>query len=261
MKLSVVCPTFNSEDYVRGALESVINQTVPPYELILSDDGSIDRTIELLESYSEIANDKFKYKILTNTHRGPGATRNSAILAADGDWIAFLDSDDEWEKNKLSEMIKIISKYPAVNFICHNEICVRKNGISFVYDYGKNYNKSKSLMNQLYFRNMFSTSAICCKKELLLNNGLFDETLMSAQDYELWLRLSPHLNIFFSDMILGKYIEREGNITSGNMIKRMINEFKIALWHRKNITHIQRLIKFARICASFTNQFFQSLYR
>ncbi len=262
MKISVICPTYNSEKYIEKTLSSVFKQSRLPDELILVDDGSTDRTTELLESQRELSKDKLKVIIITIQHKGPGAARNKGIKVASGDWIAFLDSDDVWKTNKLAEIERVITSQSKVNFICHDEIFIKKNGKRKIMRYGRNYREELSLFKQLYYSNMFSTSAVICKRSLLLEHGLFNEELQSAQDYELWLRLSSKIEPLFIHSELGYYIERDGNITSGSLIKRLNNEFKIAWKYSDKSSNKEIFMRLMRIIGSYTRQFFSRiLYR
>ena len=131
---------------------------------------------------------------------------------------------------------------------------IKKNNSKKIMFHSKNYNNKKPILEQLYYANFFSTSAVVCKKNLLDENGYFDESLQSAQDYELWLRLSPKINVSFLKEVLGEYIERSGNITSGNLRYRMLNEIKIALKHRHGIPKYLVILRFIRILLSYLKQ-------
>ena len=254
-KISVVCPTFNSALFVENTLASVLTQKLPPHELIISDDGSSDNTVEVVENYLRKYSVAFSWRVIRNSHRGPGATRNVGILNAEADWIAFLDSDDLWEENKLELIANAINSNPDVNFICHDELCIEKNGNTFNLIYGDRYRLDRSLTSQLYLANMFSTSAVVCRRDLLIEHGGFDETLFSAQDYELWLRLSQSIRPLFVRKILGRYVIREGNITSGNLLGRMRNELRVAWMHRAMVPPALVITRFARIIISFLRQY------
>jgi len=253
--ISVVCPTFNSTDFIDQTLDTVWDQSRLPDELILSDDGSGDTTVEHLRKRIDQRGDGIRCQVLANPHRGPGAARNTGIRAATGDWIAFLDSDDIWTPEKLARMEAAIEAQPEANFFCHDELRVEKNGRTTPLIYGRRHRPDRPLPPQIYHANMFSTSAVVCRRELLLQHGLFDETLMSAQDYELWLRLSPHIQPVFIHEPLGQYREREGNITSGKLLRRMRNELKIAAMHRDMVGPHRMLIRVARILLSYTRQY------
>ena len=138
-----------------------------------------------------------------------------------------MDSDDYWEKNKIELIDKYINQNKKVNFFCHDENVFKINGTKSISNYSK-YFRVTFLYLTNYIIKIFSTSAVVCKKILFSKNNLFNTNLMSAQDYELWIRISDKINLLFVPKILGNYIERKGNITSGNLYKRMLNEIIIA---------------------------------
>lgn len=252
-KISVICPVYNSAQFITRTLEGIFSQNMKPYELILSDDGSTDSSLrvisEVLGEYSNIP-----VTVLKNPHRGPGAARNAGINNAKGEWIAFIDSDDIWKSNKLEKVSEIILQNKQVNFICHAEEHLFLNGSIEILDYGAWYDPNKSLTLQLYNKNLFSTSAIICKRKLLMDVGLFDEKLMSAQDYELWLRLSSHIQPYFIREVLGTYLDRQGNISSKNALRRWKNMVIIALRYRHQVNMPAFLHKILRTSASMLLQ-------
>lgn len=228
---SIICPTFNSAAFVERSIESVIAQTFQNFELILIDDCSTDNTCKVLETIIQQYPDK-QIKLLREPHRGPGATRNAGIRAAEGKWIAFLDSDDVWVPEKLVRVHDAILKNPAVNFLCHDEQHIHLDGTNNIINSSAWYNPNVALPRQLYRCNLFSTSAVVCSKELLMDMGMFNECLMSAQDYELWLRLSEQMNVYFINETLGAYYDRKGNISSQKRFRHLINMYKIYFAHR-----------------------------
>ena len=255
IKISVVCPVFNSSHFIEKTLEAIVNQSFLPYEVLISDDGSQDTTLQVIKHFVGNRGGNLTWHIIENKHKGPGAARNSGINKASGDWIAFLDSDDLWAKNKIERITQAIISYQQMNFFCNDELLVRKNGNVKLLTYGRNYNKKFNLQPQLYLANMFSTSAVTCQRDLLVKHGYFDESLMSAQDYELWLRLSPFIKLKFVNEVLGKYIERDGNITSSGLVRRFINEIRIAFIHRKLVSNTLVFIRLIRIIMSYIRQF------
>ena len=110
------------------------------------------------------------------------------------------------------------------------------------------------MQTQLYWANIFSTSAVTCQRDLLVNHGYFNENLMSAQDYELWIRLSPFIRPQFINEVLGKYIERDGNISSNNLILQFKNEIIIALMHRRLVLKLLVFFRVIRIVLSYANK-------
>ena len=249
-QISVVCPTFNGSQFVISTLQSVLAQTVPPVEIVISDDGSRDQTVTLIMDYLA-RNSSIKYQVLENRHQGPGATRNVGIQQAQGEWIAFIDSDDLWLPNKLEVISGAILKNPEANFFCHSEREIQTDGTESLLDYGRWFDPHKALPAQLYHRNFFSTSAVTCQRSLLCKAGLFDATLPSSQDYELWLRMSPAVKPHFVGEVLGVYRCREGNITSGRAWARWSHLIRIALRHRQKVSPLGVMTRVLRVTASF----------
>mgnify|MGYP000850478484 CR=1 FL=1 len=259
IKISVIIPCYNSEKFITKTLQSVLSQTIYPDEIILIDDGSTDNTAKIIESIIIKHNHKTELSLIKSKQHGPGYARNIGIKNAKYEWIAFLDSDDYWEKNKIEIIYKYIKQNKNINFLCHNEYMLTLNGVKKVSNYSKFYKKDTSLFNQIYYKNYFSTSAVVCKRKLLLDNNLFNINLMSAQDYELWIRMSDKINLFFIPEVLGNYIERKGNITSGNLYNRMINEILIANMYKQKAGLKLFLLRLARIFSLYVYYYLRRL--
>lgn len=254
VKISVVCPAFNSAKFIEGTLETIVRQTCLPSEVVISDDGSQDDTLGVVKRFVTERGAGISWRILHNDHRGPGAARNAGIRQASCEWIAFLDSDDLWEEKKIERIASAIVSIPDANFFCHDELLVGADGVARALEYGRRYRPQRPLSPQIYFSNMFSTSAVVCRRDLLIRHGCFDETFMSAQDYELWLRLSPFMCPAFVHEILGRYVERVGNITSSNLKRRLKNEMRIALMHRQKVSIPLVFARLGRIMLSYARQ-------
>jgi teichuronic acid biosynthesis glycosyltransferase TuaG len=251
--VSVICPTFNSAKFVDRALESVLSQTERPLEVIVVDDGSTDDTVVVarraLDRRPEVPG-----TVVETPHRGPGVARNSGVRRARGSWIAFIDSDDAWHPRKLEVVGRTITAHPDVNLVCHGEERVLLDGTRRQLDYGAWYDPHRPLPPQLYARNFLSTSAVTCLRQLLEDTGLFDEALMSSQDYELWLRMSPKMRPVFVREILGTYHDRAGSVSSGRAWRRWLNLLRIALRHRDKVGWLATARRLARLTASFGAQ-------
>ena len=230
-KISVVMPSYQSALFIYNTLQSVIDQTVIPSQVLIIDDGSTDNTCSIIEEFS-LKHPEFNIQLIKSLHNGPGAARNIGIQTATSEWIAFLDSDDIWFPNKIAVTLQAINEYPKANFFCHNETMISEDGSSSFLDYSRYYSSLTPLPKQLYKKNLFSTSAVVCKRSDLLDNNGFDEHLSSAQDYELWLRMSPNLSPIFIKQILGIYTVRKGNISTTRHFRRMINIWKVMKRHR-----------------------------
>ena len=118
--ISVVCPTYNSAEYIQRTIDSLLAQEEPPEEVIFSDDGSKDNTVSIIEGNRQrFIQSGIKLRVLINSHSGPGSARNRAIEIAKKSWIAFLDSDDTWNSKKLKIIKREICKFREINCIVH----------------------------------------------------------------------------------------------------------------------------------------------
>jgi glycosyltransferase involved in cell wall biosynthesis len=232
-KIAVVCPTYNSEAYINRTLESLLSQLELPKEIIFSDDGSQDNTIEIIKHNEErFTQAGIELKVLCNRHEGPGAARNHGIYATELPWVAFLDADDTWKPEKLKNISQAIKKFPEANCFLHWEEYMRADGNVTTLAHGKNYDENYSISKQLYHKNFLSTSAVTCNRSLLMDVGGFDTSLPNGQDYDLWLKMSPKMKIKIINNILGSYLEESTSITARPYYKRFKSEIRIAWRHR-----------------------------
>ncbi|MBI2552397.1 glycosyltransferase [Candidatus Uhrbacteria bacterium] len=247
-KISVVCPTWNSAAFVKETIRTVLEQSVSPFELIISDDGSSDQTLEVVRQATEQA--PFPVQILQNTHAGPGAARNAGIRAARGEWIAFLDSDDLWHLEKIARVCVAIRAHHGVNFFCHN-VYHFLNGKQVLKDLASRYRRDIPLPKQLFTNYFIGTSAVVCKRDILLSYNGFDETFPSAQDYEMWLRMSPLLNIVMIPEALVWYIDRPESISAKNSWRHFKNVLRAFSKNREYVNRVRYYYAIIRYTAVF----------
>lgn len=183
--VSVVIPTHNRADLLERAIMSVINQTYPILEINVVSDGSEDNTDEIMKKLKKKYNNinYFSY------HPGKGGNyaRNYGIKNSKGQYIAFLDDDDEWHNNKIEEQIKIIKSNDKIGLVCTgiNRVFVEQ-GTSNEYLPPAPYDCKKEIL----MKNCIgSTTTVIVKKKLFDKAGYFDEELPALQDYDMWIRL------------------------------------------------------------------------
>ena len=180
--ISVVMPAYNSEKYITDAIESVVQQTYTNWELIVIDDGSSDDTVRRIEK--QAAKD-LRIRFYKNEKNiGVSETRNRAISLANGEWVAFLDSDDIWDKHKLSSQLAVVAERKNVSLIY--------TGYSFINSYGEKnvYNFCVPLtitLNKLLYQNIISTSGVMIKRDLLIELPMGNDGL--HEDYIEWIKL------------------------------------------------------------------------
>ena len=196
MNISVIIPTFNRKETLKRAIQSVVMQSYTPYEIIVIDDGSNDGTKEWLKD--NFPNVKYIYQM----NSGVSSARNKGIKFARGDWIALLDSDDEWLPSKLKDQAKEIELNPAAKFLHTNEIWIR-NGVRV-----NQMKKHKKYGGYIFEKCLdicrISPSSVLIKKYIFDEIGMFDETLKVCEDYDLWLRFASKYPVHFLDQPLIK---------------------------------------------------------
>jgi glycosyltransferase involved in cell wall biosynthesis len=199
--VSVVIPTHNRDRFLKAAIQSVLNQTFQDFELIVVDDASTDRTVEVVQSF---ADPRITY-IRHETNKGGAAARNNGIRNASGKYIAFLDDDDEWMKDKLRLQVHLIDRSPDKVGLIYTgyEVVDRDTGRVRRVNIPT---KRGDLSSELLLHNCLgSTSSALLKRNCLKNAGLFDEALPSFQDYDLWIRISRRYHFDYIELPLFKY--------------------------------------------------------
>lgn len=193
--VSVIIPTYNRAASIERAVRSVLEQAYKHFELIVIDDGSTDRTKEILEQFSTI-----KYIYCKNG--GVSKARNIGIEMAQGDWIAFLDSDDEWLPHKLEKQIAVIKEKEDTVCVHSDEIWVR-NGVRV-----NQMKKHKKGGGEQFIPSLalclISPSTVILKKEIFKKIGPFREDFPVCEDYDLWLKLTSLYSVEYVDEVLIK---------------------------------------------------------
>ncbi len=292
--VSVVLPVYNRAGVVGRALESVLGQGFSDFELIVVDDGSEDDSLAVVESYD----DKRVRVVALSENRGACAARNKGIELARGQYIAFQDSDDYWEPEKLEKQIKLFKEQPK--------------GIGVLYCafwrvYGENREyipeefikeKEGDLSKSLLLRNFITTQAAVVSRECFEQVGGFDEALSRFQDWELWLRIAEKYRFAYLDQALVEVSYTDESISSeqGRLLEAMryIHQKHYRLYEQagsyylagmdftyghnlclagqmaEGRRHLARAVKrdkynfkylAAYLCSFFGRQFYRALYR
>ena len=195
-EISVILPTYNRKHTLQRSIGSILNQTYRPSEIIIIDDGSSDGSSELIES------DYPNIRLIKQSNSGVSSARNKGIKNSKGQWIALLDSDDEWLPDKLEKQVQSLKEYSEYLFCHTNEIWIRR---------GVRVNQGKK--HQKYGGYIFDKCLDICRispssslfhKSILEDAGLFDESLRVCEDYDLWLRITAKYPILFLDELLIK---------------------------------------------------------
>ncbi len=193
-RISVIIPSHNRAHTLPRALDSVLAQTRSAEEIIVIDDGSDDDTPDLLaQHYPQV-------RVIQQTNQGVSAARNRGIEQATGNWIALLDSDDEWHPNKLQCQLEALAAAPAHRLIHSDEIWLR-NGeqIKQMQKHGK---QGGWIFQHCLPMCVISPSTTMIHRSVFDDIGYFDEDLPACEDYDLWLRLTAREPVLYIDQAL-----------------------------------------------------------
>ena len=190
-KCSVVIPTYNRCRLLRRALESVFCQSLQPLEVIVVDDGSTDLTHDFVRT-------EFPEVVLVSQDRaGVSAARNKGISSSSGDWVAFLDSDDDWHPQKLERQATWWRSHSDFQILHCDEIWIR-NGVRV--NSKKRHAKSGGrIFPRCLSLCLISPSAAVIHKSVFSDVGVFDENLPVCEDYDLWLRICSRYPVGYVD--------------------------------------------------------------
>ena len=197
VKISVVIPTYNRYELLKRAISSVLTQKYLPQEVIVIDDGSSDKTSDIQKDFPTV---KYFYQ----KNRGVSSARNLGIKKASFDWIAFLDSDDEWVEDKLLKQINYHKINKNILMSYTDEEWIRDGAKVKIPKKFQKIGKDVFLENLSYCN--IAPSSVLMHKKLFEKFGLFDENLEVCEDYDLWLRVSSHKKIgLVNEKLIRKY--------------------------------------------------------
>ena len=190
-QVSVVIPTYNRAGLLERALASIAQQSFPASEVLIVDDGSDDETLEMV-------GERFPaFEVLSQPNRGVSSARNRGIRAARHEWIALLDSDDEWTPDKLEAQIAALDAEPGRRLVHCDEIWVR-HGIR-VNPRLRHRKTGGWIFRRCLPLCVISPSSAMLHRSVFEDVGLFDESLPACEDYDFWLRFTARNPVLFVD--------------------------------------------------------------
>jgi glycosyltransferase involved in cell wall biosynthesis len=193
-QISVIIPSFNRAWTLAHAIDSVLAQTVAPKEIIVVDDGSTDHTSEVLAAYGD------SIRVLVQPNKGVSSARNVGIRHSAGEFVALLDSDDQWKPEKLACQAAFFMAHPGA-LICQTEEIWIRNGAR-VNPRKKHKKPSGLIFEPSLHLCLVSPSAVMIKKKLFERKGMFRPDFPVCEDYEFWLRVSVDTPIHLIDTAL-----------------------------------------------------------
>lgn len=213
-RISVIMAVYNCEDYVGMAIESVQAQTFEDWELICVDDASTDDSAEVVERYA--ASDPRIKLIRQPSNRGPAPARNTAIAAAQGEFVAVLDSDDLAPPNRFEVSLEAFSQTPDLGLVGGRYYIIGPSGDIYERVERPRLDDEQFKTNLKQHTMPVPHSSCMIRRELLASVGGYDERLPAAQDFDMVLRVSPHCRCLRLDVCMLHYRIRPGQITESN---------------------------------------------
>ena len=207
MRITVVIPLYNKQATIQGALQSIFTQTVQPDEIIVVNDGSTDGSEKVVETINHPL-----IRLIHQPNSGVSAARNLGVREAKGDWIAFLDADDEWKPEFLETIMCLSASYPECYILATayklqdqhgNNKEISLNKMPFSGDHGilSNYFEVASCSNPPVW-----SSAVTIKKDAIISTGGFPVGVKSGEDLVAWARLASEFEIAYSIKPLSVFI-------------------------------------------------------
>ena len=232
-QISVVIPVHNRPHAIRRAIDSVLAQELYPDEIIVVDDGSDDKTPYILESYVP------KIQIVTQDNKGVSAARNRGVEASTGRWIAFLDSDDEWERAKLQKQMSFMKRQANVRISQTEERWIRNN---MKVNPGKKYaKKSGNIFKSCLKTCIVGASTVILERSLFDEMGGFDESLTVCEDYDLWNRIAAKYPIpLLSQALTVKYGGHPDQLSNTPAMDRYRTKSLMKIFEEGDLSHQQK---------------------
>jgi glycosyltransferase involved in cell wall biosynthesis len=203
--ISVIITSYNSEKFIEEAVISVLDQTFQNFEIIIVDDQSTDSTSGIVKKISA-RDDRIKFHSISHSGK-PSTVRNYGIALAKGDYVAFLDGDDIWEKYKLEEQVNSIKKNPDAVLVYSAAVTMGTNIFLPSYEVLPLLHKAAKNKNDLIRKgNSIPLSTVVVQKKFLDKAGRFDEDPeLKIEDFDLWLRLGEFGYFIFLPYIHAYY--------------------------------------------------------
>lgn len=204
-RVSIVVPAYNAERYVNGTLDSVLRQTFADWEVIFVDDGSTDRTPEIVASRWADFGHRLRY--IRQDNRGLPAARNTAVRNSSAQYIALLDADDIWLEKRLERSVEALDRHPEAG-LAHGPV-YRIDADGKVCE--NPWRPPVKYLSGDIARNIYTRRAhILCptvtfRRHCLERAGMFDETLRATEDRDLWFRIAQHYPVVYVDEVLAYY--------------------------------------------------------
>jgi glycosyltransferase involved in cell wall biosynthesis len=211
-KVSVIMPAYNAGQYIRESLDSIFAQTYKNYEVIVVDDGSTDNTQTILKEYPEV-------RCFYTNRSGPAAARNLGIRNCDGEFIAFLDSDDIWRSEKLAKQVKVMIDDPDTALVFTENSFFNQAGVIPGFLGKKQRLMEGDIVQNIFWKSGVGTPTVMVRRSVFDKVGYFEEGLICAEDDNMWMRIANQMKVSLLDeqLVLVRVRDNSLSQTRGNI--------------------------------------------
>ena len=217
VRVSVVVTSYNSLPYLPETINSVLQQTFTDFELIIVDDGSTDQTVDTIKEY-----DDNRIKLVAQENQGVSVARNFGIDHAIGEYVAFLDGDDVWEISKLAKQVELMDSNPDIGLV-HTWLALINEKSELTGRIMKPYQEGH-VWKDIIENNMVACSSTLIRSSCFEVAGVFDSSLLVAEDWDLWIRLSANYPFAIIKEPLVKY--RNHGTSKSKNYPAMVHDFR-----------------------------------
>jgi len=230
-RISAIITAYNSALFLSDAIESVLNQSHPVDEILVVDDGSNDETSAIAAKYADKG-----VRYIYQDNQGPGSARNLGLKNTRGELVAFLDADDIWLENKISQQIDYMETHPDVGVVSGQKIWwkITEGDSKWIEHFGISHSRLK---REIVVKNVVGNPSMALiRRSVIEEAGNYNQNLRWGQDWEIWIRMSNYTQFgFLKDPII-IYRAHSDNITYKTPIKRLdclLNISKVAIQNYK----------------------------
>lgn len=230
--VSVIIPSYNHEQFIEECIQSVLDQTYQDFEIIITDDASSDRTVEIVESFNDPRIKLFKFA----ENKGASVASNNCISHSKGKYVAMLSSDDAWHPEKLEVQVKYLEQHPEIGAVFGKVEWVDETGRAIKYkDFPymnvfdvKNRNRFKWLRHFFYKGNCLCHPCSLVRRECYQEIGMLNPALANLPDFDLWVRLCLRYEITILNRRLIRFrrMTNETNASGDTQSGRIRNRFE-----------------------------------
>lgn len=210
VNFSVVISLYNKEGNILSTIRSVLEQNYADFELLVVNDGSTDKSREIVENIEDS-----RIRIIDKNNGGVSSARNKGILEASNEWIAFLDGDDVWLPHHLEQIAKLITDNPKYRAFCGSFI-TSKAELPKAYD--ESYEFIQDYFEEAIKGHFFWTSVAVIHKDVFNETGVFPENITMGEDLDMWARIGAKFEMIRSRKISAIYVQEADNKLSHKVI-------------------------------------------